>query len=79
MERALGRKQVSFPCFIEIAMTELPAMAFILCFCFQRRLDEALKQRMGFVGAALEFRVILDTDEKVITGNNHGFHQTPVR
>ena len=54
-------------------------MAIILRFYFQRRPDEALKQRMGFVGAALEFGVELHAHEKGCAGYFYGFHQPPVR
>ena len=43
------------------------------------RLDKADKQRMGLVGAALEFRMELDANKEILFGQLDGFHQSSVR
>ena len=43
------------------------------------RLDKAHKQRMGLVGAALEFRMELDANKEILFGQLDGFHQSSVR
>ena len=43
------------------------------------RLDKADKQRMGLVGATLEFRVKLDPHEEILLRQFNGFHQPFVR
>ena len=47
-------------------------------FLLKRCGDEAYKQRMRFIGAALEFRVELDADEERPVRDFDRLHQQPV-
>ncbi len=48
-------------------------------FLFHTRFNEAFKQRMGAVRTALKFRMILNTDEKVVLRDLYGLDDEVVR